>query len=287
MLRPCETMFSRSSHASRCTRTQTATSGSTTPRTLSRRRPIVAEGKLRPQQPEDPAERALRRGGGSVFLSSSLDIAKDLGKRGVVLAVDVPAEDTPPEPIRAASGEPPRVELEVQLPAGAELQLAFVERLDREVSFADLPTAAREAIALFEASEVGQQLADHDEKEGRCQRASMRFISALRHVGADGALVAWGGEGWWHSAVLITGGDDVIVDWTASQFEPEEGRNDVPYPRVETRARADARWVSSELLDIDTPAGRLAANLPELLPWCKAQKRIPDRDSEEASTDRH
>lgn len=41
---------------------------------------ISAERSLRPRQPQDPAERQLRRGGGSVFLSSSPGIVADLGK---------------------------------------------------------------------------------------------------------------------------------------------------------------------------------------------------------------
>jgi hypothetical protein len=247
---------------------------------------ILAELILLPREPEDRAERMLRRGGGSVFLATSPDIVADLGKGGVVLAVDIPVGGTPAEVIRAGWGDPPRVELEVQLPAGENLPLAFVDRLDRAVSFDDLPAPAQEAVAMFAASKVGQQLADHDERAGRCQRASMRFLSALREKGADGTLLAWGGTGWWHCAVLITGSADVVVDWTASQFETEEARADVPYPRIETRAQADARWSPSSVLDIDTALGRSVAVLPELLPWSEAQRAIPDRDSTEAAVDR-
>lgn len=247
---------------------------------------IVADRMLRPQEPDDLAERMLRRGGGSVFLSTSPDIAADLGK-GVVLAVDIPVEGTPAEVIRAGWGDPPRVELEVQLPAGENLPVASVDRLDRAVGLADLPAPAQEAVALFAASKVGKQLADHDAKAGCCQRASMRFLSALREKGADGTLLSWGGTGWWHCAVLIAGSADVVVDWTASQFEGDDARADVPYPRVETRARADARWSPSSELDIDTALGRSVAALPELLPWSEAQKPIPDRDSPDAAFDRH
>lgn len=248
---------------------------------------IIAEAKLIPRAPDDLAERILRGGGGSVFLSSSVDIAADLGKGKVVLAVDVAAEGTPAEVKRSGWGDPPRVELEVQLRAGEELPLAFVDRLDRAVSLGDLPSAAQEAIALFQASEVGQQLADHEERGERCQRASLRFLSALREAGADGTLLAWSGDGWWHCAVLIAGSDDVVVDWTASQFETEERRLEVPYPRIETRAYADARWGSSVEMDVDSPEGRFVAKLPELRPWSCAQKRIPDRGSPQAETDRH
>lgn len=248
---------------------------------------IVAERMLRPQEPDDLAERMLRRGGGSIFLSTSPDIAADLGKGGVVLVVDVRVDGTPAEVIRPGWGDPPRVELEVQLPAGENLPLAFVDRLDRAVGLADLPAPAQEAVALFAASEVGQQLADHDEKAGRCQRASMRFLSALREKGASGTLLAWGGTGWWHCAVLIADSADVVVDWTASQFETEEARAEVPYPRIETRAQADARWGPSSALDIDTALGRSIAALPELLPWSEAQRPMPDRDSPEAAFSRN
>lgn len=91
---------------------------------------IVAERLLRPQEPEDPAERMLRRGGGSVFLSTSPDIAADLGKGSVVLAVDVPVKGTPAEVSRAGWGDPPPVELEIQLRAGDNLLLAFADRPD-------------------------------------------------------------------------------------------------------------------------------------------------------------
>lgn len=248
---------------------------------------IIAESKLRPQEPEDPAERQLSGGGGSVYLSSSPDIGADLATGKVLLAVNVAVGSTPAEVLRGCWGDPPRVELVVQLRAGEELSLPFVDRLDRTVALGDLSRSVQEAVGLFETSEVGQQLADHEEKEGRCQRASMRFLSALREKGADGRLLAWEGERWWHCGVLIADSDDVLLDWTASQFETEEAPSEVPYPRIETRARADARWGTSCELDIDSPLGRNVAGLPELVPWREAQKRIPDRNSDQAATNRH
>lgn len=239
---------------------------------------IIAERQLEARQPEDPAERLLRGGGGSVFLSSARSVAGDLGKGDVVLAVDIPAAETPAEVIRAAWGDPPRVELEVQLRAGEDLPLAFVDRLDRTVSLSDLPRAAQEAVALFESSAVGQQLADQGERAGRCQPASISFLSALRETGADGTLLAWDGDGWWHCGVLVADSTDVVVDWTASQFEPEGPKADFSFPRFETRAQADTRWGLSSKLDIDTPLGCSLAQLRPLLPWSEAQKRIPDRD---------
>jgi hypothetical protein len=56
----------------------------------------------------------LRRGDGSVFLSSSPEIAEELGTGNVVLAVDVPVEGTQAEVIRPGWGDPPRVELELR-----------------------------------------------------------------------------------------------------------------------------------------------------------------------------
>ncbi len=247
---------------------------------------IVAERRLLPRAPEDVAEAQLRRGGGSVYLSSSPDVAADLGKGMVVVAVDLPTA-TPAEVIRERWGDPPRVELEVQLRAGEQLDLAFVDCLDRLVDRESLPASAQAALELFETSPVGLQLADHDEKAGRCQRASMRFLSALRETGSDGTLLAWGGDGWWHCAVLIAGSEDVVVDWTASQFESDDARGAVPYPRIETRAQADARWGCSDPRDIDSSAGRWVAELPELLTWSGAREVIPDRDSPEAETNKH
>lgn len=120
---------------------------------------IVREGVLRAMQADDPAARMLERGVGSVYLSSSPAIGDDLGNP-VVLAVDVDAACPSAEVLREGFSEPPRVELEVHLPAGGHLTLVTVDRLDREVEIAELPPAARDAIALFRDSPVGQRLKD-------------------------------------------------------------------------------------------------------------------------------
>jgi hypothetical protein len=232
---------------------------------------IVRERVLRAKQDDDPAMRALQRGGGSVFLASSPAVGGDLGK-AVILAVDVDAASTPAEVLRADWGDPPRVELESRLRAGEDLALMSVERLDRTVDARDLPDAAQKALALFQASPVGEQLSEQDQQGGNCQRASIAFLAALRRVGADGTLLAWGLPGAWHCAVLVAGSGGVIVDWTAGQFESEGA--EVPYPRVETKAQADARWGDSNPLDIDSALGRSLAGLPRLAPWEQARERF-------------
>lgn len=75
------------------------------------------------------------------------------------------------------------------------------------------------AIEDFAASPVGQQLADPAECRGRCKRASQRFVAALRAHRADGRIIEWAWDGAWHNAVVI--GDDLVVDWTAGQFDPD------------------------------------------------------------------
>jgi hypothetical protein len=91
---------------------------------------ILADMKLLPKAPDDPAERMLLRGHGYVYLASSSSIGRDLSQGSVVLAVDVAAEALPEEPLRAGWGESPRVELELKMPMSDSLPLAFVDRLD-------------------------------------------------------------------------------------------------------------------------------------------------------------
>jgi hypothetical protein len=226
---------------------------------------IISEKVLRPAVPEDPALQALSRGGGPVFLSSSPAIGDDLGQP-VVLAVDVDAASTPAEVLREAYGEPPRVELQSDLRAGEAITLVTVERLDRNVGVNDLPIHAQRAVALFAESPIGVRLREHAAKAGNCQRASIAFLSALRECGANGTLLAWPvGETAWHGAIMVEGSNSLIVDWTAGQFEAPE--TPVPYPRVETRARADGRWGDSNPLDPDTPVGRSLGKVPAVPSW--------------------
>jgi hypothetical protein len=233
---------------------------------------IIAEKTLRPASPADPAERLLARGGGSAFLSSSPAIGEDLGLP-VVLAVDIDAASTPAEVIRPAWGEPPRVELKSDLRGGEVIRLVNVERLDRNVSVHDLPVSAQHAIALFTDSPIGAQLSEHAAKAGNCQRASIAFLSALRECGVNGTLLAWAiGETAWHCAVLVEGSGGLIVDWTAGQFEPTSAA--VPYPQVETQARADARWGDSNPLDPDSPEGRSIGKLPAVPTWERARQSL-------------
>ena len=207
----------------------------------------------------------MARGGGSAFLSSSPAVGEDLGLP-VVLAVDIDAASTPAEVIRAGYGQPPRVELQSDLRDGEVITLVNVERLDRNVEVNDLSVDAQRAVALFANSPIGAQLSEHAAKAGNCQRASVAFLSALRECGANGTPLAWAvGETGWHSAVLVEGSGGLIVDWTAGQFEPPGAA--VPYPRVETRARADARWGDSNPLDPDTPVGRSIGKLPAVPSW--------------------
>lgn len=98
----------------------------------------------------------------------------------------------------------------------------------------------------------------------------MRFLSALREKESNGRLVSWGtpGDNWWHCTVQLQD-SDVIIDWTARQFDP-----DAPCPRIEPRVAAEARWNLPSELDIDTPAGRWTAKLPEVPAWSEAQKHF-------------
>ncbi len=84
----------------------------------------------------------------------------------------------------------------------------------------ELDQSVQAAVGLFEHAPIGQQLADYREREGRCWRSSTRFLSALRESGADGELLVWTGEGWEHGAIQLKG-TDIVVDWTASQFEKD------------------------------------------------------------------
>lgn len=116
-----------------------------------------------------------------------------------------------------------------------------------------LDPVVQEAIELFEASPVGRQLADPDEREGRCWRTSTRFLSVLRELGRDGDMVVWSGKGWEHGAIQIKG-TNVVVDWTASQLEedPDKAR-EYDFPCIRTRAEADAQWGSSYVWDFENP----------------------------------
>jgi hypothetical protein len=239
---------------------------------------IVREKKLVPTAPADPAELALLRSrgfGGYVYLASSPAIGNDLAGSEVVVAVDVASAALPHSPLRENWGDPPRVELEFKAPLDDEqnllkLNLAFADRLDRKVRVDDLAPSAVAAIRLFEESPVGQQLAELVEPSGLCQDASIRFLAALREEASDGRLLSWGNPrtDWWHCTVQLKD-SDVIVDWTARQFDPK-----APYPRIETRAVTEARWNLPGVLDVDTPIGRSVGKLPEVPTWVAARKVI-------------
>jgi hypothetical protein len=152
----------------------------------------------------------------------------------------------------------------------SSLPLVFADRLDRTVDLADLEAAAQAAIELFAGSPFGRQLGDPDQDVGGwCQEASVRFLSALREKGSDGTLLSWGHVGgtWWHCTVQLKG-TDVVVDWTARQFDPA-----APYPRIEKRTVAEARWnLLPAELDIDTAFGRRTAELPEVPAWSDGEQ---------------
>jgi hypothetical protein len=233
---------------------------------------IIAEMRLLPKAPRDPAEAMLLRGHGYIYLASSASIGRDLASGFVVLAVDVAAAALPADPLREAWGEPPRVELELKMPLSAHLPLAYADRLDRTVALADLDPAVQAAIQLFAESPVGRQLSDPAQSSsGKCQQASLRFLAALREKGTDGRLLAWAGptDTWWHCTVQPHA-TDAIVDWTARQFDPT-----APCPRIETRAVAEVRWNLPTELDVDTPLGRKLGDLPAVRAWSEAREVIP------------
>lgn len=138
---------------------------------------------------------------------------------------------------------------------------------------------------------MGRQLRHVDEQDGRCKRASLRFIAALRECGQDGSILEWTGggrepgeAGWFHDVVLLDG-SEIIVDWTGAQFEEDErARRLVPYPRVEARATAEERWGRPREY---SPESRFFPELPNRLPpWSSAQQRIPERGSSEERLNR-
>lgn len=151
----------------------------------------------------------------------------------------------------------------------------------------DLDPGVQEAIELFESSEVGQQLRDPMECGGRSRRAAQRFLSALGTKERKGQLLEWAWDGGWHHAVQLDG-TDIVIDWTAAQFEgdPDAARR-VPFPRIETRAAAEERWGEPAVIDMDKGDDLYFHNVPPLVPWSVAQRRIPDRGSEQERLNRH
>jgi hypothetical protein len=228
--------------------------------------------RLLPTEPGDVAERLLLRGQGHIFLASSSSIGEDLPTGSVVLAIDVAAESLPEAPLREGWGEPPRVEIQLTIPMSESLPLVFADRLDRKVELTDLDAAVQAAIELLADSPFGRQLNDRDHDVGGwCQTASVRFLSALRGQGSDGTLLSWGHVGgtWWHCTVQLKD-TDVVVDWTARQFDPE-----APCPCIETRTVAEARMnLLPAELDIDTAFDRRTAERPEVPAWSDAEKRF-------------
>lgn len=147
-----------------------------------------------------------------------------------------------------------------------------------QAEYRALDSRARDAVSKFYESPVGNQLSDAHDVGGHCQEASIRFLSALRDEGGNGKLVCWSGEGWYHVAVWIDG-TDVVVDWTARQFD-QPGDDPVEYPRIEEMDSAVERWGESIVLDPDTPPGRYVADLPEIPSWDIAQLPIDDSSSD-------
>jgi hypothetical protein len=151
----------------------------------------------------------------------------------------------------------------------------------------DLDFAVQEAIELFERSEVGQQLRDPMECHGRCRRASQRFLSALAAKDRKGQLLEWAWDGAWHHAVQLDG-TDIVIDWTAAQFEDDvDAARGLPFPRIETRSQAEERWGEPAVIDMESKADRYFHNVPPLMPWDVAQRRIPARGSEQERLNRH
>jgi hypothetical protein len=148
----------------------------------------------------------------------------------------------------------------------------------------ELDPRVQAAIAMFEQAPIGQQVADYRERAGRCWRSSTRFLSALRESGADGELLVWRGQDWEHGAIQLQG-TDIVVDWTASQFEaePEKARTS-EHPCIRSRAEADAACGESYVFEFENPFFRNHNNLPEqVLPWARARERVAGVDSPQAS----
>lgn len=147
--------------------------------------------------------------------------------------------------------------------------------------------AVREAIELFEESEVGEQLRDPGQCDGRCRRASQRFLSALATKERRGHLLEWAWDGGWHHAVLVDG-CEIVIDWTAAQFEQDsDAKRRVPFPRIETRTQAEERWGEAAVIDVENASDLFLHNVPPLVTWEVARARIPDQGSEEERLYRH
>lgn len=151
------------------------------------------------------------------------------------------------------------------------------------VTRSELDPRVQAAIALVENAPIGRQLADYRERAGRCWRSSTRFLSALRESGADGELLVWTGQGWEHGAIQLKS-SDIVVDWTASQFEADPNKAKAyDYPCIRTRAATDAACGESYVFRFEDPFFRGSNSLPEqVLPWDKARERVAGVDSQQA-----
>jgi hypothetical protein len=228
---------------------------------------ILRTGVLLPATPNNPALRALRRGG-SIFLASRPSILGDLSTADIVLAISIRPEDAPQaEVLRTDLGDPSRAEIEL---VGRSSPLPLTYARD---PLAPAPVTSPEvaaAIADFLGSPVGHQLTDPAECRGRCKRASLRFVGALRAHGTDGQIIEWTWDRWWHDAVLI--GGDLVIDWTVSQFDPTTGT----FPELSSRARKDLHMLTA----YSAAAGAVMDPNDPFLdyrvdPWDLARERIP------------
>jgi len=227
---------------------------------------ILRESRLRPRADADLALNQLNRGLGSIYLATHESIRDDLATADVVLALDFDVRTIDAEIHRPCVGDPPRLELVVQLPMDKTLEFVAGDRLDREIEVQDLNPAVADSIIAFRDSVAGRQLSVPAQTGGRCQRASLAFLSCLRHHGSNGTLLAFSGDGWWHCVVAVED-PQAIIDWTAAQFERDPTQAAaMPTPRIETLARVTNRWGEPTILH---PGDRLA-NVPPLEPWPEA-----------------
>lgn len=151
-----------------------------------------------------------------------------------------------------------------------------------------IPDEVQAAIDAFAAADVGQQLANVEECDGRCFTASAKFRSALREFGSTGLVLEFNfpdsdnaGKWWFHQVTVVAEStadlhaDTIVVDWTVRQFKSEQN---APYPRIERLEDAVKRWGLARHIDgVSYGVLRDRSENPEAGPWSEAQKRIPDR----------
>ena len=148
--------------------------------------------------------------------------------------------------------------VQAEFPADVVVKAATAEEAERR-AFAkpSVPLDVVQAMSTF-AAEWWEMLYDPDQVHDRCFTFSEAFVEHLADADTEvrGEIVSgfktdepngfliWGG----HAAVRIDG--DIVIDWSARQFDPE-----APVPRVVTLAEWRESWA-----DLGTITGKEPAD---------------------------